>query len=544
MNIKVKFNQTNDFWQNYFFFSLINIIPLAFVHFNVRVSEESYINILLLCFLVLLPSLFFKPTYRLHYLRIAYIFHLIFNTISLFYAIVFKSFISKHIYYVLFDTHLAETKEFLADFLTLPAMVILSIYLSLAIYFILKILPKKLNFNPANKTMYFFVTIPLLFNLSKSDFKPKKIIKLYAKSSSPVMFMRSFSHYIISMKELKSVGETKVTIPNVKTIKKKTTETHIFIIGEALTTIHMSLYGYQRQTNPLLESIKDELFVFQNVQCSSPPVTDINIQRILTLKDTKKDDNDLLKFNLFNFMRSAGFKTYWISNQGSIGHKLNIINAIALSSDEQYYTSADNRFNIDDRIFNSFDTVLTDQHPLKLIVIHINGSHNTYAHRYPDDFNKWKADSPLPFKRSFHTKKKIKILNEYDNSVLFNDFIIFKIIERLRKLESQVSLTYFPDHGEEVYETEDRMGHGGSNPTVGLYSIPFIHWFNSRFIQENSRIIEAIKDSTEKHFKTDNFLHSYLPLLNIQHPKLIKTKNLYSEDFKKNKTFKFSKRHP
>ncbi len=41
-------------------------------------------------------------------------------------------------------------------------------------------------------------------------------------------------------------------------------QTIIVVIGESLTRNHMSLYGYPRNTNPLLSERKDNLYVYNN----------------------------------------------------------------------------------------------------------------------------------------------------------------------------------------------------------------------------------------------------------------------------------------
>ena len=44
--------------------------------------------------------------------------------------------------------------------------------------------------------------------------------------------------------------------------------THVLILGESTTSRRMSLYGYQRRTNPWLESIRANLLIDENA-CSS-----------------------------------------------------------------------------------------------------------------------------------------------------------------------------------------------------------------------------------------------------------------------------------
>ena len=58
-------------------------------------------------------------------------------------------------------------------------------------------------------------------------------------------------------------------------------QTHIFIIGESATRNHMSIYGYPRNTTPVLDSLRDELAVFTNV-ISSHVQTQASLRVALT----------------------------------------------------------------------------------------------------------------------------------------------------------------------------------------------------------------------------------------------------------------------
>ena len=43
-------------------------------------------------------------------------------------------------------------------------------------------------------------------------------------------------------------------------------ETYVIIIGESTTRTHLGLYGYYRNTTPLLKEKSDELLIYDNVQ--------------------------------------------------------------------------------------------------------------------------------------------------------------------------------------------------------------------------------------------------------------------------------------
>ena len=52
---------------------------------------------------------------------------------------------------------------------------------------------------------------------------------------------------------------------------------------------------------------------------------------------------------------------------------------------------------------------------------HLMGSHSSYSKRYPAEYNIF----------TDYSTKKEKIINEYDNSVLYNDFIVDSLLNIL-----------------------------------------------------------------------------------------------------------------
>jgi heptose-I-phosphate ethanolaminephosphotransferase len=516
----LKPSMTGDLWKVFWYFSFLGLVPLGYLRFFVFIREEIFVYVFLNSLLFMVPLLVGLVKSRFYvWIMGGILFGA--NLISLFYAVVFKSLVTKHIYYVVFDTNMAETKEFFGDFLGPSVFVILALY-TLAFLFLSKTMfnNEKLKTVRSFPVVIYFILLPLLIKFISLDFSGKNLIGHYGKSNAPLQGVISLAQYLehISIIQKAQADEAGFKLVDVKSnFKTNKKQVHVLLLGEALTTTHMSLYGYQRDTNPLLSKMRNELLVFNNVECTDPPVTDINLQRMLTLKTQQDDSSELLKVSILKVMKEVGAQTYWLSNQNSMGARITMITAIANKADKLSFVSDSNRFDYDERIFPSLDRMLAEASDHKFIVIHINGGHNTYAHRYPDKFERWKDEMP-PYDRAFHNKSKRKIINEYDNAVLYNDYIVFTILEKLKKLDAAVSFVYVPDHGEEVYETEDRMGHGGSTYTKGLFSIPFIIWGNNTFWSERGLDYVALKNLESRKYTSDMLIYTLMDLYSVDAP--------------------------
>ena len=85
------------------------------------------------------------------------------------------------------------------------------------------------------------------------------------------------------------------------------------------------------------------------------------------------------------------------------------------------------------------------------VVLHTIGSHYQYSLRYPDEFDIFKPSSEWLNLKEY----KDLIINSYDNSILYADFIIDGVIEVLNKNNFISSVMYISDHGENLFDEYD-----------------------------------------------------------------------------------------
>jgi len=86
-------------------------------------------------------------------------------------------------------------------------------------------------------------------------------------------------------------------------------------------------------------------------------------------------------------------------------------------------------------------------------VLHTIGSHGpTYFQRYPVSHRVFSPDCPRSDIQNCSTQA---LVNTYDNTVAYTDYILAGVVDRLKALESRYtsSMMYMSDHGESLGES-------------------------------------------------------------------------------------------
>lgn len=298
----------------------------------------------------------------------------------------------------------------------------------------------------------------------------------------------------------------------------------ILVIGESYNMYHSQLYGYDKPTSPKLTKLKDngELYIFNNV-VTPYNATHSTMQAIYSLGDFA---NSALFPCCF---KKAGYYTHISESQYSLGASMNFLTDKDLS--EKMFTSRSDYKCVYDEIL--VDSLILKQVPA-LYVMHLQGQHYTYENRYPMTFRKFK-------KEDYDSKKwnenQREIIAHYDNATLYNDHVINSIIEKCRGLN--VCLIYFSDHGEEVYDVRDYMGHGdlsGSNEAlIHQIKIPFMIWLSERFKTGNQELADKIKNSIDLPITTNDISHVLLGLGEVNCQSYNPKRDFISDEYDENK---------
>ena len=151
------------------------------------------------------------------------------------------------------------------------------------------------------------------------------------------------------------------------------------------------------------------------------------------------------------------------------------------------------------------------------IVLHMIGSHGpTYYKRYPDSFRKL---TPTCDTAEIQKCTREEIVNTYDNTILYTDFVVSRAIGILKKFPHLESgLLYVSDHGESLGENNIYL-HGlpYSIAPEEQKKVPTILWMSDNMKKFDHLDYSCIaKKAEENTFSHDNLYHTLLALMEIR----------------------------
>lgn len=113
--------------------------------------------------------------------------------------------------------------------------------------------------------------------------------------------------------------------------------------------------------------------------------------------------------------------------------------------------------------------------------------------------------------------------------MLYNDNILNEIFKLFSQSDSIV--VYLSDHGEEVYEIDDFVGHGDDHITRFTCEIPMLIYVSDIFIQKHPKIYEKLKASVHRPYMSDDLIHTVLDIAGIQTPNFDPTRSIINDQF-------------
>lgn len=280
----------------------------------------------------------------------------------------------------------------------------------------------------------------------------------------------------------------------------------VLIIGESARRDHFSLYGYERNTNPLLAGDK----VTALIADAAATYTTAGVKAILDHKASNK-----LYEILPNYLNRAGVDVIWrTSNWGE--PPVHIEKYHKVKKLKEMYPEADERY--DGILIEGLEDAIKESDKKKtLIIIHTNTSHGpTYNKKYPAEFEVF---TPVCTTVEMSKADPAELINAYDNTILYTDYLVHSVIEILQKMpQTRSSVLYVSDHGESLGEGNLYM-HGVpmSIAPKEQIEIPFIVWTSDNSL----KIDDSVKVGQYHVF------HSIMNFMGIESPVYDETKNIF-----------------
>lgn len=481
--------------------------------------KKDFLYMIIVWLLLTLPSLYHEPFIQMLYISLFY-YVLVYvitclcdlNQIAsqilkpIFFAIVYffcllnvfciKWYYTKAssgIINILKESNLNEISEYIQTYLSTSRLILFIILIIIGIVLYISTLKFKINFK--KNTQRFFVLVAL-FGIIFLSFN-----------------LRLCNQILISIVGDQGIDlRNHLTNPNIILSDSLPPQNIVIIIGESFNKSHSSLYGYDKETNPLLEQLNKtaDLLVYNNIKTPKTHTTDVfryilNTYHLGHEKECKWYETP----TLIEVLNKSNYFTIWLSNQEEKGIYDNLPSSYSKICTEYIFTSKDStNTKFDDRLLNY---TVKNANKNNAIFYHLMGQHISFKERYPDNFKIFKSyDYNLP-------SNQAKIIAEYDNATLYNDYVVNSIIDKYRDTDAIVF--YFSDHSLDLFDTDpEYFGHAKNTEESqqAAEKIPFMIYISPKFQELRPELTNRLKNAVNKEFCTDKLIYSVMDVAGIK----------------------------
>lgn len=430
------------------------------------------------------------------------------------------------------QTNIYESLEWIKDFVGYGTFSAVSFGL-LSIGFIFYQLTKikcKYTFREYRKLFAIFILLIGGFVLMASG---RKRDVCYASFLNVHNTFKKYKEFQIQLE-----NRTHGVAPRIEVEAKDSNGVYVLVLGESQNRDHMQVYGYNRKTTPWLQEYvnNNQVLLFKNMYSCHVHTVPV-LTYALTAKNQYNNMDLANSISILDVAKAAGYNTAWISNQVKYGAWDTPNTVIASTANQQFWL---NRQIGETTKTNSYDASLVEKiDKLKisnkmLIVFHLMGNHGSYSERYPQSF------------KCFNEAKSQdeNNIDHYDNSMLYNDYVIKNIYEKCSKLPNFKGLIYCSDHAEAVKEG---LGHNTDKFTHDMTHIPFYMMLDDSYIKSNTEKYRLLQDNRDTVITNDMLFNIVISVMNIKVPSIYEEENdilsvKYNKDINRFKTL-YGKEH-
>lgn len=290
----------------------------------------------------------------------------------------------------------------------------------------------------------------------------------------------------------------------------------IMVIGETARADHFSMGGYVKKTNPRLETIPGVIFATAD-SCGTSTLFSVPCMFSMRGRDDYEPDEASSESNVLDILSAAGVRTVWIDNNSSCKNVCNRIENSNLRDHPDETSPLYSDMGYFDEIFlQEIDGYLNEDGPDLLLVLHTLGSHGpAYSRRYPSNFGVF---TPYCQQASPTDCSAEEIANAYDNTVVYTDYVLSQLIQKLSARSDKVDtfLFYASDHGES-------LGEGGvylhglpyAIAPAAQKNVPFVFWASNGFHGIRSGDPKLLTAIGAEHLSHDNISHTLLGIYDV-----------------------------
>lgn len=410
---------------------------------------------------------------------------------------------------------------FFAFFGLIPSLIIYSIELTYQPF--LKELLSRLKLLSVSLVVIFVIVGVFYSNYASVGRNNRDLVNYitpYKMYDSSYKFIRN--HYFYRPLDFKIID----TSPSIVRSSNKKHIT-VMVLGETARSQSFSLNGYNKPTNQYTERIG--VVSFSNMSsCGTATAVSVPCMFSRLNKSSYNKRIATAQQNVIDIVHLAGADVLWLSNNnGSCKGVCKRIKTNKIPTDTSN-SLCDGEYCFDEALLNPFKDKLNHlTHKNTLIILHMIGSHGpTYFKRYPIEKRLFLPDCQ---RSDIQNCTKEQLINSYDNTIAYTDYVLSKIISELNKLaqekEIETSMLYISDHGESLGEKGIYL-HGlpyAFAPEEQTH-IPMIYWSDNQQTDFDLSCLNSMANTPMTH---DNVFDLLLSVMSVK----TKTYNIDNDPF-------------
>lgn len=447
----------------------IFLIKLVLGNFIGLSSVKNYANfsIALLNLALLLPMLFEKHVIRsvLRFIFLAVILLPVFVILG--YYSVTSTVFAPDTLLAIAQTNIQEAIEYAKDNFSCKT-IFLIILANASVFFVAIKNTQKILWNKYNLFLVLFCITACLVGVYK--YRDNIITDISKQASKTLAQYKNFS---------KERTDRKDNMSKLLLSHKPEAGVYVLVIGESQNRAHMQAYNYHRATTPWLDSMKNDknmLLFTKAYSCHTHTVP--TLLYALTAKNQYNNIAVKNAVSVLEVAEAAGFETVWLSNQVKYSAWDTPVTSIASEANQQKWINSTlgestNTDYFDGKLIEELEKIkITDK---MLIVMHLMGNHGSYEQRYPKAFEKYDGKNTI---------------DKYDNSIIYNDYVMSQVYKRARKIPNFKGLVYCSDHADAI---DKNLSHDAAQFDFDMTHIPLYIYLSDSYIQNNSAKYKSLE---------------------------------------------------
>lgn len=383
--------------------------------------------------------------------------------------------------------------------------------------------------------VYSFVlfVIGFIFSWENKEYMYYRIIRQYSELETQKVkdFSQKTNFYLPIYRLAYSISETHRLQGEIKQFERSMDKAQVdsvdylsphivVIIGESYNRYHSTLYGYDKDTTPLQckRWDKGEMVLFTDM-ISSWNTTCESFKNMFSTQYVGQDGTWASAPPFPLLFKKAGYHTTFLSNQyvvEKVGFSDFIEDAFFNNpqTSSKMFDSRNNAIHDYDRsLLEDYARLGIEKYPYTLDIFHFLGLHADFSMRYPASFARFSAND---YDRKDLSVESKQIIADYDNAILYNDFVIDCI---LRLYDNKDAIVIFvPDHGERVFDNSTEWGRNltwNKNDIRQQFEIPFWIWTSSKYRINHQKVWIDIQKASNKRGMTDTLAQMLLHIAGI-----------------------------